>query len=247
MNQESIRIFAVEDDFIHQENLRITLDELGYDLVGLEDRAEHVVGKVKKIKPDIVLLDINLAGRQTGIELGYELNKNFPTPIIYVTSYADQEIYQKASMTHPNAYLIKPVEALSLQSSIELALQHTVQPDDSHTQWESDLLFRNSFFVKIGNKLVKIKPEEVRWIEVSGNRYCKIVTDQREAHIRATLNEVQEKLAPSPFVRVHRSYLINPEYLTAIHEANQTLMIEEQEIPLGKTYKEALLDRLRRQ
>ncbi|MEL6132064.1 MAG: LytTR family transcriptional regulator DNA-binding domain-containing protein [Bacteroidota bacterium] len=246
MNQELIKVFAVEDDFIHQENLRITLDELGYELVGLEEKAEKVVGKVKETKPDIVLLDINLAGRQTGIELGYELNQNAPTPIIYVTSYADQEIFQKASLTHPYAYLIKPVEALSLQSSIELALQHTLQPEEPHTQWESDMLFRNSFFVKIGNKLVKIRPEEVKWIEVSGNRYCKIVTEQREAHIRATLNEVQEKLAPSPFVRVHRSFLINPEYLTAIHEANQTLMIDDQEIPLGKTYKEALFDRLRR-
>ena len=246
MIPSAIKVFAVEDDFIHQENLRITLDELGYELVGLEERAEQALPQVKAKQPDIVLLDINLAGHKTGIELGYEINQNIPTPIIYVTSFDDQETFQRASLTHPYAYLIKPIETLPLQRSIELALQHTTQEEAEATQWESNLLFRDSFFVKIGNKLVKIRPEEVLWVEVSGNRYCKIVTAQREAHIRATLNEVQEKLAPSPFIRVHRSFLMNPLHLSAIHEANQTLLVGDHEIPLGKTYKEAFFDRLRK-
>jgi len=246
MSKEAVKIFAVEDDFFHQENLKITLDELGYSLVGMEDRAEQALPIVEQTQPDVVLLDIHLAGKQSGIDLGHQINQKLPTPIIYITSFADSQTFRKASYTHPYAYLTKPVESFALQSSIELALQHVQQQEEPATQWESDIFFRNCFFVKIGQKLVKIHPEEVLYIEVSGNRYCQVITAHRKAHIRTTLNEIQEKLAPSPFIRVHRSYLINPVHIQAIHEANQSLLIGEEEIPLGKTYKESFFQRLRK-
>lgn len=248
MNKEAVKVFAFEDDFFHQENLKLSLDELGYTLVGLEDRAESALPKVQSAQPDIVLLDIDLAGKTTGIELGHQINQKLPTPIIYITSFADSNTFRQASYTHPYAYLTKPVETFALQSSIELAIQHlNLQEDEEPTnQWESDIFFRNCFFVKIGQKLVKIQPEEVLYIEVSGNRYCQVVTADRKAHIRSTLNEIQQKLSPSPFIRVHRSYLINPLHLEAIHEGNQALLIGTQEIPLGKTYKENFYDKLNR-
>ncbi|MCI4671726.1 MAG: LytTR family transcriptional regulator DNA-binding domain-containing protein [Bacteroidia bacterium] len=246
MSKESVRIFAFEDDFFHQENLKLSLDELGYQLVGLEDKAESALPKVQSANPDVVLLDIHLAGKKSGIDLGHQINRQLPTPIIYITSFADSTTFQKASYTHPYAYLTKPVETFALQSSIELALQHVIQQEEPSTEWESDIFFRNCFFVKIGQKLVKIHPEEVLYIEVSGNRYCQVVTQSRKAHIRSTLGEIQEKLAPSPFLRVHRSYLINPIHLEAIHEGNQSLMIGEYEIPLGKTYRDVFYERLRK-
>ena len=246
MTKDAVRIFALEDDFFHQENLRITLDELGYDLIALEEKAEGALDKVKNARPDVVLLDIQLAGKQTGIELGREINQFLPTPIIYVTSFTDPNTFRKASFTHPYAYLTKPVEKLALQSSIELALQHVSQPDEPTESWESDVFFRNCFFVKIGPKLVKISPDDVRFIQVSGNRYCEVITADRKANVRATLAEIQEKLAPSPFIRVHRSFLINPFHIENIHEANQTIQIAGQEIPLGKTYRDSFMDRLRK-
>lgn len=246
MSQETIRVFALEDDFFHQENLKITLEDLGYDLVGLEDKAEGMLSIVKEKKPDIVLLDIQLSGEESGIDLGHKINQDLPTPIIYVTSFTDPQTFKKASLTHPYAYLSKPVEKLALQSSIELALQAAVDTENQDREWESDILFRDVFFVKIGPKLVKIHPNDVLYLEVSGNRYCKIVTKDREAHIRGTLPEIQKKLSPSPYVRVHKSFLINPNFLESIHQLNQTIQIGSHEIPLGKTYKDSLYDRLNR-
>ena len=52
MSQEAIRVFALEDDFFHQENLKITLEDLGYDLVGMEDKAEGMLPVVKEKLPD---------------------------------------------------------------------------------------------------------------------------------------------------------------------------------------------------
>jgi two-component system, LytTR family, response regulator LytT len=242
----AVRVFAVEDDLIHQENLIVTLDELGYQLVGLETQAEEALPKVQAARPDVVLLDIRLAGQQTGIDLGNQINQQLTTPIIYVTSFTDAATFRQASRSHPYAYLPKPVAPISLQSSIELALQHAQRPEPPPQQWESDLLFRDCFFVKVGPRLVKLRPEDVQWIAVSGNRYCEVVTAERRAHVRATLAEIQQKLAPSPLIRVHRSYLINLHFLESIHEPQQTLEVAGHVIPLGKTYRGSLMQRLRR-
>lgn len=244
---DSIRIFAVEDDLIHQENLRLTLDELGYELIGLEASAEAAIKQLPMKKPDLYLLDIQLEGEQSGIQLAHQINTHWPSPIIYVTSFQDSQTYRRAQKTRPFAYLPKPLNPISLQSSIESALQHYVYEEaEAVKSWEDDVLLHDYFFVKVGKKLLKFAAKEVRWIEVSGNRYCRIVSLEREAHVRASLAEVQTKLAPHPLLRVHRSYLINPHYIEAIHEAEQWVLVEGKQIPIGKTYREAFMQQIKR-
>ncbi len=236
-----IRIFALEDDLIQQENLQMTLDELGYDLVGLEEKAEGVLPKLKKSKADLILLDIQLSGAQDGIELAHHINQTGDYPIIYLTAFQDTATYERARLTQPHAYLLKPVNAISLQASIESAYQQVMQADVAPKNWAADVYFRNCFFVKIGNRLQKILPEDVKWVAVSGNRYCEVVTEDRKAHVRASLAEMEQKLQAFPFVRVHRSYLINAQFIEAIHEANQTVVVAGDEIPIGKSYREGFM------
>ncbi|MEM7373993.1 MAG: response regulator [Bacteroidota bacterium] len=243
----SVRIFAVEDDLIHQENLRMTLDELGYELIGLESSAESALKRLPALKPDLFILDIQLSGKQDGIDLAHQINASWPSPIIYVTSFQDAQTYHRAQTTQPFAYLSKPLNPISLQSSIESALQHyAYQEETKPSVWGSDVFLHGSFFVKVGKKLIKFTSSEVRWIEVSGNRYCKVVSGDRQAHVRASLTEVQQKLAPDPFLRVHRSYLINPHFIEAIHEAEQWVSVDGQQIPIGKTYREDFFRSIRR-
>lgn len=242
-----IQIFAVEDDPIHQENLKITLDELGYDLLGLEERAEGVLPKIQQFRPDIVLLDIQLAGEKDGIQLAEELNQGADFPIIYTTSFQDQATYDRARITRPHAYLIKPVNRISLQSSIESAFQQiNAREAQAPGSWATDIYFRSCFFTKIGNKLVKILPEEVQWITVSGNHYCEVVTDKRKANVRASLTDIQRQLEAFPFVRVHRSYLVNAHFIESINEQDQTLLVAGNEIPVGVSYREGLMSFVRK-
>jgi len=242
-----IRIFAVEDDLIHQENLRITLDELGYELAGLEASVEAALPKLPQAKPDLYLLDIQLNGEQDGIQLAHHINTHWPSPIIYVTSYQDTATYERARLTQPYAYLPKPLNPISLQASIESAFQHFAQPEPEPTpSWETDVWMRDAFFVKVGKKLLKFSAAEVLWIEVSGNRYCRIVAPDKQAHVRASLTELQQKLAPHPFLRAHRSYLINAHFIEAIHEAEQWVQVGEQQVPIGKSYRESFMQQIRR-
>ena len=242
-----IRIFAVEDNLIHQENLRLTLEDLGYELVGLEDSAEAARKVLPQAKADVYLLDIQLSGEQDGIQLGHYINTHWPSPIIYVTSFQDSQTFQRARQTQPFAYLSKPLNPISLQSSIESALQHFAYEEASDSpSWQVDILMHDCFFVKVGKKLIKFTAGEVRWVAVSGNRYCKIVSGDRQAHVRASLSEIQGRLDSHPFVRVHRSYLINARFIDSIHEAEQWVSVEGQQIPIGKTYRDAFFKQINR-
>ncbi len=242
-----IRIFAVEDDLMHQENLRFTLDELGYELAGMEESAEAALTRLPEAKPDLYLLDIQLSGKQDGIQLAHHIKTHWPRPLIYVTSYQDAPTFERARLTQPHAYLPKPLNPISLQASIESAFQQFAYPEPEPTpNWEVDVWMRDAFFVKVGKKLVKFSAAEVLWVEVSGNRYCRIVAPHKQAHVRASLAELHPKLAPHPFLRVHRSYLINARFIEAIHEAEQWVQVGEQQIPIGKSFRDSFMQQIRR-
>jgi len=243
-----VRILAVEDDPIQQASLALTLEEMGYACAGMASAADEALKQFQATDPDLVLLDIHLKGETDGIELGHQLNRLRPTPLIYLTSYADDATFARARLTQPAAYLIKPVKAPSLQSSLESALRQVAEPEEENSAgpWQSDLLLRDSLFVKIGERLQRLRCADIQWVETAGNRYCRLVTAKRAAHVRRSLIEIQAKLAPHPFLRVHRSYLINVAFLEAIYEGEQTLRVAGAEIPLGETYREAFFEHIRR-
>lgn len=245
---DPVRILAVEDDPIQQASLALTLEEMGYACAGLASEADEALRQFQACDPDVVLLDIHLQGDTDGIALGHQLNRLRPTPLIYLTSYDDEATFARARLTQPAAYLIKPVKAPSLQTSLESALRQVAEPaaEAEPTAWASDLLLRDSLFVKVGERLQRLRCADIQWVETAGNRYCRLVTAERAAHVRRSLTEIQEKLAPHPFLRVHRSYLINVAYLEVIYESQQTLRVAGAEIPLGETYREAFLAHIRR-
>ncbi len=246
---EAVSLLAVEDDPIQQASLGLTLQEMGYPCVGMEKSGEKALHTFRSEQPDIVLLDIQLKGKMDGIQLGQEINDIRPTPLIYLTSFDDDETYRRARHTLPVAYLIKPVKPASLQSSMEWALRSLVDPKEEIEEkqaWKEDILLNDSIFVKIGDRLKRIRCQDIRWIETSGNRYCKIVTYDREAHVRASLLSISEKLAHLPLVRIHRSYLINLDKIEGIHETHQTVDLGDVELPLGDAYKQDFFRRINR-
>jgi DNA-binding LytR/AlgR family response regulator len=247
-NFTPVSVLAVEDDPIQQASLSLTLEEMGYACAGLASAADEALAQFQATDPDVVLLDIHLKGETDGIELGHQINRIRPTPLVYLTSFADDATFARARMTRPAAYLIKPVQAPSLQSSLENALRQVAEPEAESTAgaWESDLLLRDSLFVKIGERLQRLRCTDIQWVETAGNRYCRLVTAERAAHVRRSLTEIQEKLTPYPFLRVHRSYLINVDCLEAIYEGQQTLRVAGAEIPLGETYREAFFAHIRK-
>lgn len=247
-----IRILAVEDDPIQKELLRISIETIGYHLIDIVDNGVAALQLVRITKPDLILMDIQIFGKSDGIELARKINQTSPTPIIFATSFTDSKTIQRAKMTEPYGYLLKPFQETELQVAIEMAVYRFQMDQDrqkeihlnSNFSWVEDLLIKDSFFTKQGGRLIKIPFQEVLWIEVEKDRYCKVVTQQEELRLRMSLKEIATKLPPDRFIRIHRAYIINTAHIHSIDQHDNIIQVQKAELPLGRSYKEQILKKL---
>jgi len=115
-------IFIVEDEAIVANDIKETLKSKGYNVVGIAKSGELAIEKVKEMKPDLVLMDIHLAGQMDGIEAAGQIHAVSDIPVIYLTAYADMNLLERAKVTEPYGYILKPYDERELHSVIEIAL-----------------------------------------------------------------------------------------------------------------------------
>lgn len=116
------RILIVEDEFIIAKDIQISLENLDYDVCALVSTGEEAVEKTEKERPDLVLMDIVLRGEMDGIEAAHQIRTRFDIPVVYLTAYADDKTVERAKVTEPFGYLIKPFKDRELHAIIEMAL-----------------------------------------------------------------------------------------------------------------------------
>ena len=116
------RILIVEDERIVAEDLRLTLLQLGYEIAGSVATGEDAVRLAKELAPDLVLMDIFLAGTMDGIAATAEIRSFSTVPVIYLTAFADTTIMGKAKVTQPYGYILKPYQERELHTIIEISL-----------------------------------------------------------------------------------------------------------------------------
>jgi len=116
------KIMVIEDERIVARNLAQQLTDLGYDVVATAYSGEEAVDKMGDVQPDLVLMDIVLAGKLDGIQTAEKIRALCGAPVIYLTAYADDKTFERAKLTGPSGYILKPVEITQLHIAIELAL-----------------------------------------------------------------------------------------------------------------------------
>ena len=119
---EKRKIMIVEDERIIARDLTRQLTDLGYDVVAAAYSGEEAVAKVGEFHPDLVLMDIVLAGRMDGIQAAEKIKAIADIPVVYLTAYSDQKTLGRAKISGPSGYVLKPVKKKQLQVTIELAL-----------------------------------------------------------------------------------------------------------------------------
>ena len=119
---EQIQILVVEDESIVAKDIQKSLQILDYDVCAVVSSGEEAIEKVKENYPDLVLMDIVLKGKMDGIEAAKEIRHNFNVPVVYLTGHADEKTLQRAKITEPFGYIIKPFEDRDLRPAIEMAL-----------------------------------------------------------------------------------------------------------------------------
>ncbi len=116
------RILVVEDEVIVADDIRRSLQNMGYDVTSIASSGEIAIKKVEENTPDLVLMDIMLQGKMDGIEAASQIKSRFDIPVVYLTAYSDEKIMERAKITEPFGYLIKPFRDREVQINIEIAL-----------------------------------------------------------------------------------------------------------------------------
>lgn len=136
------RILVVEDEIVVAKNIQNRLESSGYAVPAVVSSGEEAVKKTAEIQPDLVLMDIKLEGNVDGVEAADQIRNRFNIPIIYLTAYGDDETLQRAKVTEPYGYILKPFEIRELHSNIEMALykHRTESKLRDNEEWLSTVL-----------------------------------------------------------------------------------------------------------
>ncbi len=116
------RILIVEDEAIVAEDLRRKLGRLDYEVCGLTGSGDEAVALARERRPDLVLMDVRLEGETDGVEAAQRMRLEHDLPVVYLTAHSDPATLQRAKVTEPYGYILKPFETRELESHIQIAL-----------------------------------------------------------------------------------------------------------------------------
>jgi two-component system, response regulator PdtaR len=119
MTQHPIRFLIVEDEVLIAMSLELELKRADYGVCQCVPTGEEAVSFVASDPPDVILMDIRLAGKIDGIEAARQIQAIHDIPIIFMTGYSDNTLMEEAQQLHPLGYFIKPITIRTLRSAVE--------------------------------------------------------------------------------------------------------------------------------
>lgn len=242
----SLRVLIVEDDKSFALDIEMLIDELGYELLKVVDNSSEALLFIQKEQPDLILMDVDIKGDMNGIEVAKSI-AHLKIPVIFMTASKDTENYKKAQKLLPVAYLVKPFNALSLQSTIEFAVKKIVQQEgiiEDEYDWSGDEVLGDSIFVKKSNRLEKILLSSIEWIQADGN-YCYIVIEKKRYAVKISMRKIMKFLEGNLFTQVHKSYAVSLKKIETIDFNDNEIIVNGKSLPLGRSYKDKLLAKLK--
>jgi len=237
-----IRVFIVEDEYIHLEAIKIELSEAGFELAGECRDADSAFEKIKVACPDVVLVDIALPGKNNGITLAEKINRALNIPHIFTTSFSEEDVILEAISTNPAGYLHKPVDRVNLAAAIRLAVSREVK--DERTE-EKPRTEPGVVFTRVGDKLLRVNIEDLLAIRADGENCIALVSARKEILCRTTLKDFCRQLPPS-FIQVHRSFYINLDNLDSFNEREQTAVLKGYNVPVARSFRKSFLNSIKK-
>lgn len=136
-SSDRIRILIVENEGLVGCDMATSLTKLGHAVVGICASGEEALDRIDEVRPDLVLLDVHLAGQMDGIDTARALQRRTPAAIVYVTACADLETVARARETHPHGYLLKPFNHDELRLAVEVAAQRHFEEKERQRREQS--------------------------------------------------------------------------------------------------------------
>lgn len=158
------KILIVEDQFVEADYLRLLLEQSGYGITGIARSVVQAQELIQKEKPDFVLLDIFLKGKQTGIDLAHMLTAD-NIPFVYLSANSNEEVLNAAKQTHPYGFLVKPFREKDLLVALEIAKYRHAHDRESRHHKESS--FRKLLKTVIGESSTGSREQKLLKIVVA--------------------------------------------------------------------------------
>lgn len=235
---EALSIYILEDEIITQRALKKCLQDYGYTVCGAQANAKKALEEIKTLQPDLVMLDIHVRGRETGIWLAEQISM----PYIYLSAYTDKATIESASKTKPHAYLIKPFEPSQVFAAITVALKSFAPSVRKKSMpMAQHINYGNELIIKEGNLHVKIKPEEIDYFHTV-DKYTSLYVQQKKFIMRSSLSTILSEHPFPFFIRVHKAYAINLHQIQS-YSAGE-ISIGEKKIPLSRSYKNSFFEHM---
>lgn len=204
---KKISALIVDDEELARSDLKALLSEIDYTkVVGEANNISSAIDLIKKHKPDVVFLDIQFP-RESGFDLLEKINAS--AKIVFVTAYDKYAI--RAFEVNAIDYLIKPVDPERLTITIERIISNKKLSKE-----EKPLKYSDSIFIEHNNSFYFVKLADIVFITAFG-AYSKIFT-RKEKHLVAhkSMQEWENRLPHNTFIRIHRSNIINVDYIENI-------------------------------
>jgi two-component system LytT family response regulator len=250
-----IRTLIIDDVQLARERLKRCLgEESGVEIVGECDNGERAVAAIRTLRPDLVFLDVQMPALD-GFGVLDALGRERPPAVIFVTAYNEYAI--RAFEVNALDYLLKPVDCERLHKAVARvgAQEGARTPAEDFDQRFRALIediktppkYLKRLTIRQTGRTILLPTDEIEWVETYGN-YLKVHAG-REAHlIRGTMQQLEQRLDPEKFVRVHRSAIVNIEKVKEIHprsNGDQDLVLQNgRELMLSRNYRDKFLSLL---
>jgi DNA-binding LytR/AlgR family response regulator len=230
---EHINILIIEDNLRLAERYKDILESNGFHIVDMvtnyRDAMKYVLNESSGI--DLYVLDIQLEGRDGNLE-GINIAETIDAmperqkPFIFVTSLIGKSVFERAKLTKPFAYLVKPVNELELAYAVEQAIERFYQqPNALSTEDENAVISDQYLFIKKANSLKKVKISDIILVEVE-EKYCNIITAKEKFVILISLVKILELLNSEKFCRTHRNFIVNTDKIVEIVPRDNLIILE---------------------
>jgi DNA-binding LytR/AlgR family response regulator len=248
MNIAPIHILIVEDDLSFGLELEILLEEMGYTTFKRVDHSGMALDYIYSHEPDLILMDININGNLSGLELGNKI-AHLDIPVLYITALQDAPYQEASRLTNTIGYLVKPIQPLTLRSAIDLVVYkvNTLKADESNELLtvQEHFITQRYFFFKKKQVYYKAEISDILYVQ-SDDNYVRVQVKGGEMFIlRLPLKKLEELLPAKAFLRTHRRYIVAVDHIEAINFQDSTLLIDKKELPLSQAKRKELEDHIK--
>lgn len=238
---DNINVLIIEDVTEQSEALSKVLTANNYNITGIAKDYKEALELFYKNTVDVVIIDVFLDGKPDGITFAETINivPNASKPFVFLTSSQDRQVFERAKLTKPFSFLMKPFNELEILYALEMAVEKFYEQTNVFLSEDQNTVISNDYlFIKKKNSLKKVAINDILYIEVE-DRYCNIITEKEKFVILISLTKISALLDVNQFIRTHRNIMVNSSKIEEIILADNLVILKGgHKVNLSNTYKD---------